>query len=71
MLGIHKRPMRNLLQYLSDGLQVMKADYKKISQMAEDCVESLQKSLTSNDGKPCSINRKLENHLKRAFFLNY
>ncbi|KAG0282707.1 anaphase promoting complex subunit 4 [Linnemannia gamsii] len=49
MLGLHKRPMRNLLQYLSDGLQVMKVDYKKISQMAEDCVENLQKSLTSND----------------------
>lgn len=51
MLGLHKRPMKNLLQYLNDGVQVMKADYKKISIMAEDCVESLQKSLTSNDGK--------------------
>ncbi|OAQ33214.1 hypothetical protein K457DRAFT_122904 [Linnemannia elongata AG-77] len=49
MLGLHKRPMKNLLQYLNDGLQVMKTDYKKISIMAEDCVESLQKSLTSND----------------------
>lgn len=60
MLGLHKRPMRNLLQYLSDGLAVLKADYKKISQMAEDCVESLQKSLTSNDGKaiPISQDRK-------------
>ncbi|KAG0063884.1 Anaphase-promoting complex subunit 4, partial [Linnemannia elongata] len=48
MLGLHKRPMKNLLQYLNDGLQVMKTDYKKISIMAEDCVESLQKSLTSN-----------------------
>ncbi|KAH7049737.1 anaphase-promoting complex, cyclosome, subunit 4-domain-containing protein [Linnemannia elongata] len=49
MLGLHKRPMKSLLQYLNDGLQVMKTDYKKISIMAEDCVESLQKSLTSND----------------------
>ncbi|KAF9124519.1 Anaphase-promoting complex subunit 4 [Mortierella sp. GBA39] len=49
MLGLHKRPIKNLLQYLNDGLQVMKADYKKISMMAEDCVESLQKSLTSNE----------------------
>ncbi|KAF9911645.1 hypothetical protein EC991_002763 [Linnemannia zychae] len=52
MLGLHKRPMENLLQYLSDGLQVMKADFNKISQMAEDCVESLQKALSSNDGRP-------------------
>ncbi|KAF9156967.1 Anaphase-promoting complex subunit 4 [Linnemannia schmuckeri] len=51
MLGLHKRPMKNLLQYLNDGLQVMKADYKKISQIAEDCVEGLQKSLTSNKVK--------------------
>lgn len=63
MLGLHKRPIKNLLQYLNDGLQVMKADYKKISTMAEDCVESLQKSLTSNDGKTflpvadCSIRK--------------
>ncbi|KAF9084602.1 Anaphase-promoting complex subunit 4 [Mortierella sp. AD031] len=49
MLGLHKRPLNNLLQYLSDGLQVMKADYKKISQMAESCVESLQQSLTENN----------------------
>lgn len=67
MLGLHKRPMKNLLQYLNDGLQVMKTDYKKISIMAEDCVESLQKSLTSNDGKAffllvagCSIRKRKE-----------
>ncbi|KAF9131198.1 Anaphase-promoting complex subunit 4 [Mortierella sp. 14UC] len=51
MLGLHKRPMKNLLQYLNDGLQVMKADYNKISQMAEDCVESLQRALSSNNVK--------------------
>ncbi|KAK3829669.1 MAG: anaphase-promoting complex, cyclosome, subunit 4-domain-containing protein [Linnemannia gamsii] len=49
MLGLHKRPIKNLLQYLHDGLKIMKADYNKISQMAEDCIDSLQRSLTSNE----------------------
>ncbi|KAF9922396.1 Anaphase-promoting complex subunit 4 [Linnemannia zychae] len=47
MLGLQKRPINNLLKYLNDGLQVMNADYTKISQMAEDCIDCLQKSLTS------------------------
>ncbi|KAG0367349.1 Anaphase-promoting complex subunit 4 [Gamsiella multidivaricata] len=47
-LGLKQRPVNFLLRYLSDGFQVMRAEYRKITQMAEDCIESVQRALTDN-----------------------
>ncbi|KAF9112171.1 Anaphase-promoting complex subunit 4 [Mortierella sp. AM989] len=48
VLGLKKRPVNNLLNYLSDGLQVMQAEFRKVHQLAQDCVESIQQSLDDN-----------------------
>ncbi|KAG0304314.1 anaphase promoting complex subunit 4 [Dissophora globulifera] len=47
-LGLKIRPVNQLLQYLADGLVVMQAEYKKIRQMVDDCIDSIQNSLDNN-----------------------
>ncbi|KAG0206767.1 Anaphase-promoting complex subunit 4 [Mortierella sp. GBA30] len=51
VLGLTKRPVDHLLDYLGEAFQVMKTEHKKISQLAENCVESVQQSLTDNGGE--------------------
>ncbi|KAF9942981.1 anaphase promoting complex subunit 4 [Mortierella alpina] len=48
MLGLKKRPVTYLLDYLSEAFEVMNAEYKKISQLTENCVERVQQNLTDN-----------------------
>ncbi|KAI1305763.1 Anaphase-promoting complex subunit 4 [Mortierella claussenii] len=48
VLGLKKRPVTHLLKYLEEALQVMQAEYRKISQLTEDCVEGIQQALTDN-----------------------
>ncbi|KAF9573985.1 anaphase promoting complex subunit 4 [Mortierella alpina] len=48
MLGLKKRPVNYLLGYLSEAFEVMNAEYKKINQLTENCVESVQQNLTDN-----------------------
>ncbi|KAF9992681.1 hypothetical protein BGZ79_002772, partial [Entomortierella chlamydospora] len=48
VLGRKRGPVSHILKYLSDGLQVMQAEFRKISQLALDCVESVQQSLSDN-----------------------
>ncbi|KAF9960280.1 anaphase promoting complex subunit 4 [Mortierella alpina] len=48
MLGLKKRPVNYLLNYLSEAFEVMNAEYKKISQLTENCVERVQQNLTDN-----------------------
>ncbi|KAF9157481.1 anaphase promoting complex subunit 4 [Mortierella sp. AD011] len=48
VLGRKRGPVSHILKYLSDGLQVMQAEFRKINQLALDCVESVQQSLSDN-----------------------
>ncbi|ORZ07941.1 anaphase-promoting complex, cyclosome, subunit 4-domain-containing protein [Lobosporangium transversale] len=48
VLGLKRRPIINLLKYISDSLRVLEAEFKRISQLNEDCTDSLQRALTNN-----------------------
>ncbi|KAF9349554.1 anaphase promoting complex subunit 4 [Mortierella sp. AD094] len=48
VLGLKRGPVNHILKYLSDGLQIMQAEFRKINQLALDCVESVQQSLSDN-----------------------
>ncbi|KAF9189371.1 anaphase promoting complex subunit 4 [Haplosporangium sp. Z 11] len=47
-LGLTKKPIDSLLGYMAEALQVINTDFKKVSQMTEDCLESVQQILTDN-----------------------
>lgn len=51
MLGLKKRPVNYLLNYLREAFEVMNAEYTKISLLTENCVESVQQNLTDNGGE--------------------
>ncbi|CAO3567166.1 unnamed protein product, partial [Mortierella alpina] len=48
MLGLKKRPVNYLLSYLREAYEVIHAEYNKISQLTENCVERVQQNLTDN-----------------------
>ncbi|KAF9954838.1 anaphase promoting complex subunit 4 [Mortierella alpina] len=48
MLGLKKRPVNYLLRYLREAFEVIHAEYNKISQLTENCVERVQQNLTDN-----------------------
>ncbi|KAF8977944.1 Anaphase-promoting complex subunit 4 [Entomortierella lignicola] len=48
ILGLKRRPVQYLLKYLSDGLKTMQDEFKRITQLTQDCVDSIQQSLDDN-----------------------
>lgn len=50
-MGVRTRPVQHLLTYMDECLEVMKKDYGKLAQLAENSVESLKDCLKSNGGK--------------------
>ncbi|KAF9279468.1 Anaphase-promoting complex subunit 4 [Mortierella antarctica] len=47
-LGVRARPVQHLLTYMDECLEVMKKDYGKLAQLAENSVESLKECLNNN-----------------------
>ncbi|KAF9427015.1 Anaphase-promoting complex subunit 4 [Podila epigama] len=48
-LGVRTKPMNHLLTYMGECLEVMKKDYEKVSQLAENCRDSVKECLSNND----------------------
>lgn len=49
-IGVRTRPVQHLLTYMDECLEVMKKDYGKLSQLSENCMESVQECLKNNGG---------------------
>ncbi|KAF9291825.1 Anaphase-promoting complex subunit 4 [Mortierella alpina] len=64
MLGLKKRPVNYLLNYLTEAFEVMNAEYTKISLLTENCVESVQQNLTDNGGELLLDERPVYNCIK-------
>jgi len=58
MLGLKKRPVSYLLNYLREAYEVIHAEYNKISQLTENCVERVQQNLTDNGGELLGIHQR-------------
>ncbi|KAG0330345.1 Anaphase-promoting complex subunit 4 [Podila humilis] len=47
-IGVRIKPVRHLVTYMEECIEVMKKDYNKLCQLAEICTDSVQDCLTMN-----------------------